>query len=198
MSTQKTFASYLSRHLQPEISPKCHLAFCVTRMKTVTSILDIALGLKNLHDFDIIHGDIRASNVLCSEGHCYLTDFGIAKMSEISTLSSFARMVHNGWAAPELDEQSRSKESDIFSFACTIYEMFTRQPPYGENSNADDRSKPPARIGLLMREEWNKLWEILVVCWSTNPLDRPTATELEASLHEIFQPLSESEDGSCQ
>ena len=23
-------------------------------------ILDIALGLKNLHDFDIIHGDIRA------------------------------------------------------------------------------------------------------------------------------------------
>ena len=45
-------------------------------------------------------------------------------MSEISTLSSFARMVHCGWAAPELDEQSRSKESDIFSFACTVYEVF--------------------------------------------------------------------------
>ena len=44
-------------------------------------------------------------------------------MSEISTLSSFARMVHRGWAAPELDEQSRSKESDIFSFACTVYEV---------------------------------------------------------------------------
>jgi len=37
----------------------------------VTFILDIAHGLKNLHDFDIIHGDIRGSNVLvCSEGHC--------------------------------------------------------------------------------------------------------------------------------
>ena len=45
-------------------------------------------------------------------------------MSEISTLSSFARMVHCGWAAPELDEQLRSKESDIFSFACTVYEVF--------------------------------------------------------------------------
>ena len=77
-STQKTFASYLFCHLQPEISPKCPLASCVTRTKLLhllvpllyatfivpliwsSQILDIALGLKNLHDFDIIHGDIRA------------------------------------------------------------------------------------------------------------------------------------------
>ena len=67
--------------------------------------------------------------------------------------------------------------------------MFTRQPPYGENSSAADRSKTPARIGLLVREEWTELWNILVFCWSTDPLDRPTASELEASLRNIFQPL---------
>jgi hypothetical protein len=39
-----------------------------------------------------------------------------------------------------------------------------------------------------MREEWNKLWEVLVVCWSTDPLDRPTASELEAMLRMILQP----------
>ena len=63
------------------------------------------------------------SNVLRSEGHCYLTDFGIAKMPTISTLATFAKKVHCGWAAPELDHQPRSKQSDIFSFACTIYEV---------------------------------------------------------------------------
>ena len=63
------------------------------------------------------------SNVLCSEGHCYLTDFGISKMPTMSTLATFAQMVHGGWAAPELDEQQRSKQSDIFSFACTIYQV---------------------------------------------------------------------------
>jgi serine/threonine protein kinase len=63
------------------------------------------------------------SNVLCSEGHCYLTDFGISKMPAISTLGTFAQMVHAGWAAPELDQEPRSKHSDIFSFACTIYEV---------------------------------------------------------------------------
>ena len=70
------------------------------------------------------------------------------------------------------------------------HKMFTRQPPYEGNSNAIDRSKPPARIGLLMREEWNELWEILEDCWSTDPLDRPTASELEARLRKTFQPLA--------
>ena len=123
----------------------------------------------------------------------------------MSTLATFAQMVHAGWAAPELTEQTRSKQSDIFSFACTIYEvwflfvsliyrrysricvhkMFTQRPPYDGDSSAKDRSKPPGRIGLLMREEWNDLWKILVLCWSADPLDRPTASDLEARLSEI-------------
>ena len=39
-----------------------------------------------------------------------------------------------------------------------------------------------------MREEWTELWDILVACWSTDPLDRPTASELEERLRKIFQP----------
>jgi serine/threonine protein kinase len=72
-------------------------------------------------------GILFQSNVLCcSEGHCHLTDFGIAKMAAKVTLgSTFAQMVNSSWAAPELDqpEQKRSKQSDVFSFACTIYEV---------------------------------------------------------------------------
>jgi len=107
-------------------------------------------------------------------------------MPAISTLGTFAQMVHCGWAAPELDQQTRSKQSDIFSFACTIYEMFTLRSPFDGESSAKDRSKPPGRIGRLMHKDWNKLWEILEVCWSTDPLDRPTASDLEARLRKIF------------
>ena len=63
--------------------------------------------------------------------------------------------------------------------------MFTRRPAYEVDSSLNNRSKPPRRRGRLVREEWNELWEILVVCWSTDPKDRPTATELEARLSEI-------------
>ena len=44
-------------------------------------------------------------------------------MPEIPTLSSLSRLVHRGWAAPELDRHPRSKQSDIFSLACTVYEV---------------------------------------------------------------------------
>ena len=64
------------------------------------------------------------SNVLRSEGQCYLTDFCITRTSWMSSPDTFAQMVRRGWAAPELDQQSRSKQSDIFSFACTVFEVF--------------------------------------------------------------------------
>ena len=48
--------------------------------------------------------------VLRSEGHGYLTGFGIAKMPAMSTLATFAQMVLSGWAAPEFDDQTRSKQ----------------------------------------------------------------------------------------
>ena len=70
------------------------------------------------------------------------------------------------------------------------YKMFNHRSPYDWNSSAEDRSKLPRRIGRLMHKYWNKLWEILEVCWSADPLDRPTASDLEARLRKIFQPLS--------
>ena len=63
--------------------------------------------------------------------------------------------------------------------------MFTQNPPYEKDSSAKDRSKLPMRKGPLVHEEWNKLWEILEVCWSADPFDRPTASDLEARLPEI-------------
>ena len=69
--------------------------------------------------------------------------------------------------------------------------MFTRRPPYEVDSSVYDRSKPPMRTGRLKRVEWDELWNVLVDCWSADPLDRPTASELEASLRSILQPLSE-------
>ena len=101
--------------------------------------------MKNLHDFDMIHGGLRAvrdvlsrhlfqsfiqfqSNILLSDGHCYLTDFGMHEVptdseTKSASFDTIAQMLHMGWAAPELDQQPRSKQSDIFSFACTIYEV---------------------------------------------------------------------------
>ena len=65
------------------------------------------------------------------------------------------------------------------------HKMFTQKPPYEKDSIAKDGSKPPQRIGHLTSEDWNELWEILEVCWSADPLDRPTVSDLEARLSEM-------------
>ena len=44
-----------------------------------------------------------------------------------------------------------------------------------------------------MHKEWNKLWEILEVCWSADPFNRPTASELEARLSEIAADVTQAE-----
>ena len=49
-------------------------------------------------------------------------------MPTMTTLATSARMIDGGWAAPELDQQTFTKQtftkqSDIFAFACTIYEV---------------------------------------------------------------------------
>ena len=74
---------------------------------------------------------------------------------------------------------------------------FARRPPYDMDSTAYDRSKPPRRGGRLMRMEWYRLWKILEVCWSTNPSDRPTASELEARLLNIFESFRNESGFQC-
>ena len=127
-------------------------------------------------------------------------------MPAMSTLATFAQMVHSGWAAPEFDDQTRSKQWYFLvcmhnlrgSCPMVIVHVFVRiiwlpYDPYEGDSYSKDRSKLPRRKGRLTREEWKELWEVLVVCWSPDPLDRPTASELEASLRKIYQPHSKND-----
>jgi hypothetical protein len=180
-----------------------------------------------LHNFNIIHGDIRAvrPRIVIYPNHSFyfrVTSYAL-KGIVIYTISVFPRcpryprlLPSHKWSTVVGRHQnwitSRAVRGVIFSrlhaqftrflSISLIYrryshicahKMFTQQPPYKGNSTANDRSKPPRRTGRLNLEEWNKLWEILEVCWSTYPLDRPSASALEAWLHTIFQPRSMAE-----
>lgn len=115
--------------------------------KRMVIAYQLALAMEYLHDkcsLQIVHGDIKASNVLLDEDYnCKLCDFGSAKMGFSSLVlppppppppsSSSLSMKHNrmivgsqGYVDPHyLKTGLASKKQDIYSFGVILLELIT-------------------------------------------------------------------------
>lgn len=89
----------------------------------------MADGLEYLHTYDIVHGDVRGTNVLIdADWHVRLTDFGLAILSECTTPTNgaVAGLIPFAWAAPELVDETCKRPTfacDVFSFGRTCIEV---------------------------------------------------------------------------
>jgi len=94
-------------------------------------IRDIAHGLEYLHSKDIVHGDLRGSNILISnDGVPYLADFGLVFIIDHNEFTTSKIAGPARWTAPESldppeneDASPYTKESDIYAFAMTAVEV---------------------------------------------------------------------------
>ncbi|KAF2190667.1 protein kinase byr2 [Zopfia rhizophila CBS 207.26] len=106
-------------------------------------VRQILQGLSYLHSRDIIHRDIKGANILVdNKGSVKISDFGISKRVEASTLLSGPAGGKKGaqrvslqgsvfWMAPEVVRQTAyTRKADIWSLGCLIVEMFTGSHPH--------------------------------------------------------------------
>ena len=96
------------------------------------SLYQVALGLKAMHDENILHRDIKADNVLCSaSGSIKLADLGFSCfLSELNMYRSSGKGTPC-FAAPELFKGIMySKEVDVWAFGCFAYELAMGDPPF--------------------------------------------------------------------
>ncbi|KAB5592309.1 Tyrosine kinase catalytic domain containing protein [Ceratobasidium theobromae] len=151
--------------------------------------VQIADGVAYLHRENIVHGDIKADNVLMSEDNTpKLTDFGNAALKEyslrFSTTTSGPGMSIR-WTAPEVIEEitSHTTEADVYALGMTTLEIVTGSVPYnGINDTAVVRRiitkvHPPRPEQHIPsgHEHADRLWSLLIGCWAYIPQDRPTA-----------------------
>lgn len=96
-------------------------------------LLDVALALEYLHSCGIVHGDIKAGNVLLKSmattrrGYlAKLGDFGLSHMLEVSQNSVQASMLGTAmYMSPErLSGGKISRASDVFSFGILMWEVW--------------------------------------------------------------------------
>jgi len=114
------------------------------RLLPIDQVLDIvaqvAQGLAYAHEHDIVHRDVKPSNVMIVRGkHVKITDFGIARMpsSAVQTQTGMVLGSPKYMSPEQVMGKPIDQRSDIFSLGVMLFEMLTGQAPFnGDNVNA--------------------------------------------------------------
>jgi hypothetical protein len=154
---------------------------------------DIAAGLEYAHSHGVTNRDVKSSNVLLSPtGHAKVTDFGIAKVPERSTVATLPGVVLGtpAYLSPEqLTGRPADARSDIYGLGAVLYEMVTGRQPFVGDTPAEVagnalHNRPP-RPSSLNPEVPASFEGILSKALARDPDDRyQTAAELRADLLE--------------
>ncbi|KAG8920916.1 mitogen-activated protein kinase kinase kinase 9, partial [Tulasnella sp. 418] len=119
-----------------------------------------------------------------------MCDFGLSQfLDEAFRITGFTTTQANAggtdsYLCPELlKEDKKTTMSDMWAFACLVMLILTDEIPHASVTNrarlynAIHRGVLPYTRPAKLEET---LWSSLVKCWSINPVDRPSASDMES------------------
>jgi serine/threonine protein kinase len=160
--------------------------------QTITVMIRIAEGMKDLHRCDIIHGDLKASNILVGWGS---TNFDV-KIGDFDNCDGVQGTAF--WRAPEVLQAVKNRTKpmfspavDVYSYAMLCYELLTGHIPLRQyrRGNYDvvlsgERPQLPAHVNDALKT-------LLHACWRAEAGERPGWTyiiqtlQLELQIHPL-------------
>ncbi|KAG0587882.1 hypothetical protein KC19_2G198600 [Ceratodon purpureus] len=168
-----------------------------TLPETLRLMVQIAKGMRDLHRKDNLHTDLKSSCIKLNNVQEYSRHVFECKSIRIVRAEPSEGVVDTGlWRAPEvllalrkgpLKPEVFTKQSDVFSYAMTCYEVITGVVPFGCHQPSESdydrvlRGERPALPHWLPAPVTN----VISQCWHSDPSQRPSFEEITRKLDRL-------------
>lgn len=155
--------------------------------KKLIIIYGIASEMLYLHQHDILHLDLKASNILI-EANFYpkLSDFGMSKyLKEEDYIKLENKTIFRGTpthASPEIWKKSEyTKASDVYAFSLTVFEIMTNDKPF---KNIKGIFNIMQAVSIFCKRPQfvypipKRCRKLIEDCWSDKPEKRPSFDQI--------------------
>ncbi|KAK2842177.1 hypothetical protein Q5P01_012377 [Channa striata] len=161
---------------------------------------EVALGMNFLHLRNLMHSDLKPSNVLLNNDfHAKLADFGLSKVSYSAFNSNreTTKLVGGSYKymPPEAFEVSYDpvRAFDVYSYGILLWSIVTGKEPYGEADynlvalRISEGDRPDlSKIDQNKAEGLKELVDLMKRCWDMDPSKRPKFKECSGVTENLF------------
>jgi serine/threonine-protein kinase len=169
--------------------------------RTLTIISQVVSALDAAHERGLVHRDVKPANVLIASGegaepagHVYLTDFGLAKQVQSSSMTRQGMFMGTlDYVAPEqIQGQPVDRRVDVYSLGCVVYECLAGRVPFPKEAEvarmyAHIQEQPPA-VSAVRPNLPSAVDAVVATAMAKAPDDRyATAGEFLAALREVLE-----------
>ncbi len=167
---------------------------CLPSLPSILTIcIDIAGALAVARQQKIVHGDLKASNILITaQGRAKLTDFGIARGQGALTNRAVAAASLSCMSPEQYMGDPLDVRSDLFALGCLLYRMLTGKQAFIKANELDIHAllekDPPPVLGLVRDSLYlpPELVSLLDSMLQKSPQNRPGNThQVRTILREI-------------